>query len=127
MKKALIFAGGVVTGFVLTLVISLMMAKCQSEGDDGFTMFSKPGAVIDIPSFEVMQVTDIGALANGESGTDMYYGLLVLFPAEDGKSYYDDQIIKVPKGKCVRQIGTFQYQNRMGTVKTVPVVDFFDR
>jgi hypothetical protein len=36
--------------------------------------------------------------------------------------YYDDQVIKVPEGKCMRQIGVYEYQTRMETIKTVPIV-----
>jgi hypothetical protein len=51
--------------------------------------------------------------------------MVVLFIADENTHYYDDQIISVPRGKCVRQIGTYQYETKMG-YKTVPAVAIFD-
>ena len=48
--------------------------------------------------------------------------ILVLLTNSDGVSYYDDQKIKIPSGKCARQIGTYQYTARNEMMKTVPVV-----
>lgn len=80
-----------------------------------------------------MQVLDDGsALATattfgfGEPEDIRYFGTVVLFPPKEGTSYYDDQRIRVPKGKILKQIGTFRYESRQEDVKTVPIVDFFD-
>jgi hypothetical protein len=53
--------------------------------------------------------------------------MVVLFIADENTHYYDDQIISVPRGKCVRQIGTYQYEERGIYKKTVPVVAIFDK
>lgn len=47
---------------------------------------------------------------------------LVLLINYEDKSYYDDQIIKVPSNKCAKQLGTYQYETKMEMQKTVPVV-----
>jgi hypothetical protein len=39
----------------------------------------------------------------------------------DNLTYYDDQTIDVSK-KCLRQIGTYQYESKSEIQKTVPVV-----
>ena len=59
------------------------------------------------------------ALAETGKYTDR---LMVLLINYDGKSYYDDQKIKIPANKCARQIGTYQYHTKMGIDKTVPAV-----
>ena len=41
---------------------------------------------------------------------------------DNGEYYYDEQIIKVPKGKCMRQVGIYKYQAKSGIEKTVPIV-----
>ena len=87
----------------------------------GLTLFEQPVDVVDSQSFRVFQVIKAGnALAYG------YKGMVVLLIAGENTHYYDDQIIKVPSGKCARQIGTYQYETKNG-YKTVPVVEICDR
>lgn len=47
-------------------------------------------------------------------------GITVLFLADENKSFYDEQKIKVPKGECAVQIGIYKYYDV--TNKTVPIV-----
>jgi len=49
-------------------------------------------------------------------------GILALLINNDGKSYYDDQKIKIPAGKCARQIGAYQCTTRDKFSKTFPAV-----
>lgn len=129
MKNVLIFIAGMVTGAVLLLGISFFVAKASY--DDGVTLFEKDGEIISENSFQVFQVVESGnALAyEVEPGyLDMLpTDLVVLFLSEDGKSFYDDQIIKVPAGKCVRQIGVYRYPTKDEIVKTVPIVAIRDK
>ena len=46
----------------------------------------------------------------------------MLFLAKDKSAFFDNQEIKVPQGKCVRQIGVFKHY-----FETLPIVDFFDK
>ena len=41
--------------------------------------------------------------------------------------YYDDQVIEVPKGMCMRQVGIYKYQTRMKIDKTVPIVKLMSK
>ena len=133
MKKFLIFLAGFISGIVFLLIVSLIIAGGNSDPAkiQGLTLFEQPAEVIPSDSFEVLQVVSGGnALANaGEKhygGSYSYYGMVVLFMADENTHYYDDQIISVPRGKCVRQIGTYQYETKMG-YKTVPAVAIFDK
>ncbi len=123
MKKLLIFIGGVVTGIILTIVVSVLIAGINLTD---ITLFEEDGECISENSFKVIQVLDSGeALANEleqRSYGTMPTGLTVLFLNEDGESYYDNQIIEIPSGQCAKQIGTFKYPTRLGVEKTVPVV-----
>ena len=47
--------------------------------------------------------------------------------SKNGKLFYDGQMIKVPAGKVVRQIGTYRYENTEQMIKTIPIVDFFNK
>ena len=51
----------------------------------------------------------------------------MLLQADDNVAFYDDQIIKIPAGKCARQIGVYEYTNRADMVVTVPIVKIMDK
>ena len=145
MNKALVFVLGMVAGAVLTVLILIAIGASQTnsttQGEkeetlgntnysapslSGKTYFREEGDVVSENSFKVIQVLASGdALANElEEKYDMQLptNLVVLFENEDGQSYYDDQIIRLSRGKCVRQIGTFKYESKGGDYKTVPIV-----
>ena len=133
MKKGLVFFLGMITGaFLLVLVAFLLMPSSQKPRDDNsITMFAAPGEIMKLRSFEIMQVLPNGsALAHSSEEAKTrytYYGdPLVLFTAEEGTAYYDDQIIEVPARKVVRPVGTYRYNSALGE-KIVPIVKFFDK
>lgn len=120
MKKWIVFVLGFVSGIVFLFLVLLIIGKTYAT-NDGMTYFEKPGKCISTKDFEVMQVVGEGyALAREKKG--YVGGILVLVTNENGELYYDDQVIKVPEGKCMRQIGVYEYQTRMETTKTVPIV-----
>lgn len=134
-KSILIFVGGVVTGIVFTIVVLFAIARSQANNgsaNDDIVMFEKPQDVITAKKFEIMQVLPDGtALATVETDYDDYnmdnIGVIVLFLPKEGSAFYDRQVIKVPEGKCVRQVGTYRYMTRQEMEKTVPVVEIFDK
>lgn len=153
-KSIFIYIGGIFTGILLTLIFAFAAARDyskkgpsypendgittpQNEEDPDLTLFDSPKDVIPIKQFEVMQVIPNGsALATADFDyNDMasaneslnYDGTIVMFLARKGESFYDQQKIKVPKGKVLRQIGVYRYITRNEMEKTVPVVDFFDK
>ena len=111
-------------------IVLLLIAKGISNDPtkiEGLTLFEQPGEVMTAKSYEVLQVVAGGnALANAESGHGTYYGMVVLFLTDENTNYYDDQIIKVPQGKFVRQVGTYRYTTKSG-YKTVPAVRLLNR
>lgn len=130
MKKIWIYILGILTGIVVTFLTLIIIGKASNANLNGMTLFDKPGQIMDETSFKVMQTLGSNAaLANGKDSDfdDTYYGLTVLLYNENNETYYDDQIITVPKGKCFRQVGVFSYQTRMEIDKTVPIVMIMDK
>ncbi len=130
MKKWLIFGSGVVTGVVLTFLFAFLFSASRSDSNNGTTWFEKPGDVIEVKSFKVFQVLDKdAALVNGVSHEEyeIYTGAVYLLTNDGGKYYYDDEVIKVPEGKVVRQIGIYQYQTKSEFEKTVPIIQIMDK
>lgn len=126
-KSVLIYIGGIVTGIILTFVILLFVAKSNSDNpsNDNMIIFEQPQQKIDAKSFEVLQVLPDGnALATVESPEN--FGMIVMFRAKGNASYYDDQKIEIPTGKCARQIGTYRYMTRNNIEKTVPIIDIIN-
>lgn len=126
MKKELVFFLGMITGCVLTIAALFYVAKVNGAGgDSGLTLYEQPVGTINSYSFEVLQVLPNGnALAYTEDPDrrDSYTGPVVLLLADESSHYYDEQIVKVPKGKSARQVGTYQYETNGGMHRTVPVV-----
>ena len=129
MKKWLFFSGGVLTGIVLTFAFAFIFSASHSGNDDGTTWFEKPGDVIEVIAFKVFQVLgEDAALVNGATHEeyDIYSGAVYLLTNEDGKYYYDDEVVKVPEGKVARQVGIYQYQTKSNFGKTVPIIQIMN-
>lgn len=130
MKKFWIFLAGFISGAVVLFGVLLLIAKGienNSSQIQGLTLFEQPGEVMTAKSYKVLQVVDGGnALANAESGYGTHFGMVVLFLADENSNHYDDQIIKVPQGRCVRQVGIYQYPTKNG-YKTVPAVRLYKK
>ena len=138
MNRWLYFGGGVLTGAVLTFLALFLIGTSSQESvqnDPGLTYFDQPGDVIESESFKVFQALSEGtALVNAESSEHGGYeglkytgGLTCLLVNDEGKLYYDDEIVRVPKGKVARQVGVYQYETKAEIDKTVPVVRIMDK
>ena len=125
MGKFVCFILGMVTGVVLTIGgVVVLGAMVQAEETSGVTMFDQPGEEMTARKYEVIQVIPIGALARSEEkglAVSTFTGPAVLFYTEGQNAHYDDEVIKVPKGKRVVQVGTYQYNSAVGN-RTVPIV-----
>ncbi len=92
--------------------------------DKGMTLFSEERDFVSNKRFQVIRVTASGnALANElmrDIDVPVPTDLKVMFLEEGENSYYDGQIIRIPAGKCIKQIGV--YRNYMeGTVPVVAI------
>ncbi len=127
MKKGLVFFLGMITGCVLTIAALVYVAKVYNVDDNpGLELFEQPAGTIESYSFRIVQVLPNGnALAFSESELfkDVAHtGPVVLLLSDESSHYYDDQIVRVPKGKRAFQMGVYQYETNEGMHKTVPVV-----
>lgn len=144
MKNWMIFLCGLLSGVILTILVAFILYASQDNNDtitseigkeeqqmdnNGIKMFEEPGDIMDVKSLKVFQVlANKGALAMGKSkGSNMYLGMTYLLINNEGKSYYDEEIINLPKGKVIRQMGIYHYPTRDGFEKTVPIVEIVDK
>ena len=100
-------------------------SKTVSLDGGKMIIFEKPGDVMDARSYKVLNAPERGlALALGCSNEhlDLYDGLQVLL-FEEGKYFYDGEIVRTPHGKEPRLIGVLKYEEETIPV-TIPVVSF---
>lgn len=57
----------------------------------------------------------------------MYTGAVYLLTNEDGKYYYDDEVVRVPEGKVARQVGIYRYQTESKFEKAVPIIQIMSK
>ena len=131
MKQFLIFMGGFVAGVLATFLVAFLINAANKPNDGllGLTVFPEKGECIATDGeIEVFQVIEPNmALAKtvkyGKYGYREYSDeIVVLLIDYDGKTFYDEQKIKIPTNKCARQVGTYQYPTKNDFVKTVPAV-----
>lgn len=115
-----------IAGFIVGVGCILLLGIGASAANDGRTFFDEPGdCIVSSGSLEVFQAsTGVGALVRIKDAS--YDDITMLLHADEGVVFYDDQVIKIPKGKCARQIGVYKYKNRMDMELTVPIVQIME-
>lgn len=97
--------------------------------NDKMTLFDEPGECISRKDFEVQEVLPSGdavAMEINKIISDCIFksDLKVLILADEDSHFYNHQIIKTPKGKCARQIGTYIYAEYGDYREIIPIVSF---
>lgn len=137
MKKWVVYLLGVLTGIVLTFLVAFMFYQNptnntesinDSAKNDGVTYFKEPGDIIKTNSVEVFQVlAEDAALVMCENERGFYREPICLIVNNEGKYYYDDQIIKISEGEVFKQIGIYQYPTKNEDMKTVPIIRIMEK
>ena len=129
MKKYIIlFISGMVTMFILMVLFSIVVNSSSNTGYPGLTIFEEEGNCINAKQLQVMQTLEPNmALAHTKTQINNEFAIidpneiLVLLLGDEKASYYDKQRINIPNGMCAKQVGTYQYEAKIG-MKTVPAV-----
>lgn len=112
MKKFLLFIActfGIIFLLVLTTPFIVFFDSNADTTNNNITLFEQDGEIVSENSFEIYEVLDSGnALAWELDDKTESRDLQVMFLNDEEKHYYDKQIIKVPKGKCLKQIGVYK-------------------
>ena len=131
MKKSTSFLLGLACGFLIAYFYDISKSKqepsvetetTEVETVKGLSLLSEPGETLKSRSFKIKEVLSDGSALAASKEINNYFGPKVYFLPEEGKLYYDEQIIDVPAGKEPRVIGTFQHYG-----STYPVIKFFDK
>ncbi len=123
--------------FLLLCILSLL-AGCARKSITSSIFSIEPAQTIrnekcenDVSAIKIFQVVDDFALATtceyGEYTNDLHcFGYTVYIPKEKGQLYFDGKVIKPKDGQCISYSGTYQYEAKNGSEKTVPKVKMID-
>lgn len=148
MRGCLVFIGGYIAGFVSVLLLIMVMSALtisdtissyserSVEGksttiisevkESDIKLFEAPTDCVSTSDFKIKEVLDeyyaIAEEVEYDTVLENYYtrynGIKVVIKSEEKNKYFDDQIIKMPAGKCMRQIGVYtKYSNTYPVVK----------
>ena len=148
MRGCLVFIGGYIAGFVSVLLLIMVMSalttsdtissysKRSVEGksttiisevkESDIKLFAVPTDCVSTSDFKIKEVLDeyyaIAEEVEYDTVLENYYtrynGIKVVIKSEEKNKYFDEQIIKMPAGKCMRQIGVYtKYSNTYPVVK----------
>ena len=127
MKNFIYFFLGVISGIIVTFLFLYIITRDENtqNGEDnliGLIKFEKEGDCIgNNKNLKILQVIKPN-IALAELENDNYESTIFLIINNEGEYYYDNQKISIPKGKCTKQIGIYNYSTKIGLDKTVPTV-----
>jgi len=123
IKNILIYLAGFITAIILGAIIGISgNVSDNTTQRQGLTIFQEEGNPINETQFKVFQVLEPNlALANGKGTgmTSVFTGITVLLIADEGKYFYNDEVIEFSSNP--NQAGSFQYESQSGR-RTVPVI-----
>lgn len=135
MKNFFIFLSGFIVGMLTLVIIGVCLQEEDSSETDssslpGATFFEEPGNTICESTFKIYQVLVPGCALAYEDKDDIFYlgeRSLFLIIAGERKDFYDGMRVKMPKNKCLKQIGVYSYDSKAEVQMTVPIVKFMDK
>lgn len=143
-KNILIFVGGFICGIIALLIFQFALENRDKDALDGLELLEKKGECITTDNAKVIQVIslnaalavqlnkkikldkDLGFLSGVIDMADMAIsaaeGKVMLVLGDESQAFYDNEEIKIPKGKCFRKAGIYQYKTKNNDWKTIPAV-----
>lgn len=104
-------------------------AKKKNNGPE--TIFDAPRECVSSNRFEVETILNSRYVIAKELDPEIDdynipTGLEVVF-IDENDEYYTEQVIKIPSGKCARQIGVYKSDHYMYNDKTLPIVEIMNK
>ena len=143
-KNILIFVGGFICGIIALLIFQFAFDSRNKDALSGLKLSDKKGECITTDNAKVIQVIslnaalavqlnkkinldkDLGFLSGVIDMADMAIsaaeGKVMLVLGDESQVFYDNEEIKIPKGKCFRKAGIYQYKTKNNDWKTIPAV-----
>lgn len=131
MKGFLIYVLGFISGVVVTLLLLFIFASVTTSiNDENMTFFEQPGECITTKTLMVESVvynnSAVAVEVEWNANLNTYSRTIgskeVLLTNDENEYYYDGQVIKTPREKCMKQVGIYKHYS-----KTLPIVKLMDR
>jgi len=120
MKSFFIFIAGMITMLILMVGVYFYY---NEEYDDipGLTYLSEKqvGKTFEYKSVKILQAQSQNTALTWPNNQNEPAMFLI---GKETDAFYDEQVIKIPPGYKLVQIGTYEYTNREKITKTVPAV-----
>lgn len=128
MKEVIIFISGM---FLMFLIYQALGQREHREEEENYSITKLSEGTEetcvtkkDLRIFQVLSPEY--ALADFQEkdnrGLMMDTTVLLVNQEEHPTPHYDNENVRIPKGKCAKRIGTLKYKTKMGEFKTVPAV-----
>lgn len=143
-KNILIFVGGFICGIIALLIFQFAFDSRNKDALSGLKLSDKKGECITTNNAKVIQVVslnaalavqlnkkikldkDLGFLSGVMDMADMAMsameGKVMLVLGDENQAFYDGEEIKLPKDKCFRKAGIYQYKTKDNDWKIIPAV-----
>lgn len=143
-KNILIFVGGFICGIIALLIFQFALENRDEDALDGLELLEQKGECITTDNAKVFQVIalnaaiavqiskknkinkDLGFFSGVMNMADMAMsameGKLMLVLGDENQAFYDNEEIKLPKDKCFRKVGIYQYETKDNDWKNIPAV-----
>lgn len=115
------FLGGLVLGVVGTLV-SIFVFEVGLPDNDDVVWFEHEGTCLTYEPLKTLRTLGPDRALVAEADDILLEAPIMLLIAHEASPLYDEQIIKIPSGRCARHVGNFNYKTKDDNFKTVPVV-----
>lgn len=152
MKKWILCLGSFFLGIVFTIVLARFLSKNENEtteteakqepkteeaiienttdynGGNYVEIFNNPERTFNANFLYVTDVVSKKAALVTATNMDLDTGgLRFLLVNNEGKQYYNNESISVPKEKAVVQIGIYRYLGSDNNMYTVPIIKIVDK
>ena len=122
MKGFFIFVAGMIVMFVGMVMFGIY--NDMYSGDDnipGLTYLSEKqvGKTFEYKSVKILQAQSQNTALTWPNNQNEPAMFLI---GNETDAFYDEQVIKIPPGYKLVQVGTYEYTNREKITKTVPAV-----
>lgn len=116
------FLLGLVLGSILTGAVVFLFEK-EASSVEGIVWLEEDGPCLTRAHLKVFHVLHPERALVGEENDAFLDAPIMMLLAPEGVShFYDEQVIKMPKGKCARHVGNFEYETKDDGFRVIPVV-----
>ena len=122
VKHILSVLAGAVIGAAITLVVVFVYGVGLPKQQDDIVWLEQAGKCLTKENLRVFGIIAPNKALVGEEKDYMLDKQIMLLVTTHNANFYEDQVIRMPAGKCAKHAGNFNFRTREDGVRIVPVV-----